>query len=138
MTDIVERMVNREARLLRSLAIADEEITRLRTERDSQRAEIERLQSENFTLAAGQCVNVTADEGGRPMCAEIERLRAALTELVALKDMKDSIEHWLRDESTGEQWPAMPLSERMVTAKEYSKRKPLAWGAARAALKETK
>jgi hypothetical protein len=41
-------------------------------------AEIERLTAENFALAAGQCVNVTGDEGGRLRCAEIERLNAAL------------------------------------------------------------
>jgi hypothetical protein len=38
--------------------------------------EIERLRAENFTLAAGQCVNATGDEGGRPICLEVIRLRA--------------------------------------------------------------
>lgn len=38
--------------------------------------EVERLQAENFALAAGQCVNPTADEGGRPYCKEIASLKA--------------------------------------------------------------
>ena len=40
-------------------------------------AELRRLQAENFMLAAGQCVHATADEGGTPMCAEVQRLQSA-------------------------------------------------------------
>jgi NADPH-dependent glutamate synthase beta subunit-like oxidoreductase len=40
-------------------------------------SELRRLHAENFTLAAGQCVHATADEGGTPMCAEVERLQSA-------------------------------------------------------------
>lgn len=40
-------------------------------------AELRRLQAENFLLAAGQCVHATADEGGTPMCAEVQRLQSA-------------------------------------------------------------
>jgi hypothetical protein len=45
---------------------------------DAVEARIAELEAENFKLAAGQCVNATADEGGTPRCAEITRLRAAL------------------------------------------------------------
>ena len=40
-------------------------------------SELRRLHAENFTLAAGQCVHATAEEGGTPMCAEVGRLQAA-------------------------------------------------------------
>lgn len=43
-----------------------------------QHSEIERLNAENFALAAVQCVNATADEGGRPYCAEIAAIRNLL------------------------------------------------------------
>jgi hypothetical protein len=38
--------------------------------------EIERLRAENFALAAGQCNSIIGDEGGSPVCKELERLRA--------------------------------------------------------------
>ena len=41
--------------------------------------EIERLRAENFTLAAGQCVNATADDGGRLYCKEVVRLREQMS-----------------------------------------------------------
>ena len=44
---------------------------------------LEAMQAENFKLAAGQCANVTADEGGRPYCKEIESLRARLEAMQA-------------------------------------------------------
>jgi hypothetical protein len=34
------------------------------------------LEAENFKLAAGQCVNATADDGGRPYCKKIAALVA--------------------------------------------------------------
>ena len=40
------------------------------------REEVQRLQDENFALAAGQCVNAVGDEGGTPYCKEIDRLRS--------------------------------------------------------------
>jgi uncharacterized small protein (DUF1192 family) len=48
------------------------------------RAEVARLEAENFTLAAGVCVvdgGLIGDEGGTPYCtlrAEVERLRGGL------------------------------------------------------------
>jgi hypothetical protein len=39
--------------------------------------ENDRLRAECFKLAAGQCANVTGDDGGTPQCAEIAKLRAA-------------------------------------------------------------
>ena len=45
------------------------------------RAEVEELRAENFALAAGQCVNATADEGGRPYCKELAALRAEVARL---------------------------------------------------------
>lgn len=57
---------------------------------------------------------------------------AALAELVALKDLKDDIERWVRDESTGQQWPKMqPYARRMAAVDDYERRKPEAWAAAR-------
>ena len=52
---------------------------RSKAHHDAAAAELRRLHAENFTLAAGQCVHATADEGGTPMCAEVERLQAART-----------------------------------------------------------
>ena len=72
--------------------------------------------------------------------APIERApdpaRAVLAELVALKDLKDQIERWVKNDATGEQWPAMPCAERMAACDEYKRRKPAAWAAARAFVKE--
>jgi hypothetical protein len=51
--------------------------------------------------------------------AEIERLRAALTDLVKLKNMKDQIDNW----------KAGPTATMRA---EYEKRKPAAWDRARA------
>lgn len=42
-------------------------------------AEVYRLREENFRLAAGQCTSASADEGGRPYCAEAARLGRKLT-----------------------------------------------------------
>jgi hypothetical protein len=50
--------------------------------------EIERLRAESFALAAGQCANVTGDDGGTPVCKEVLRLRAALIEA------RNSVESW--------------------------------------------
>ncbi len=41
--------------------------------------EVYRLREENFRLAAGQCTSATADDGGRPYCAEAARLGRKLT-----------------------------------------------------------
>ena len=41
------------------------------------------LEAENFTLAAGQCANVTGDDGGTPVCLEVLRLRAEVEALRA-------------------------------------------------------
>ncbi len=61
-----------------------------------------------------------------------ERAEAALQELVRLKTLKDSLEAWVRDDVTGEQWPAMqPMAARDAAAVEYNHCKPLAWAAAR-------
>lgn len=57
------------------------------------REEVERLRSENFALAAGQCVHAIADEGGVLMCkqviaqaARIAKLERVLQCLVAVID----------------------------------------------------
>ena len=68
---------------------------------------------------------------------EVEALRAALAELVALAELKAAIEMWVLDTVTGKQWPKMqPYEARMAACDDYAKRKPLAFAAARAALKE--
>jgi len=60
----------------------------------------------------------------------------ALRELVALHDLKDDIERWVRDDSTGQQWPQMqPYERRMAAVDDYNRRKPIAWEAARDALR---
>jgi hypothetical protein len=46
----------------------------------------DKLLDQNFALAAGQCANVTGDEGGTPQCAEIARLRDRLAKA----------EHWAK------------------------------------------
>lgn len=56
------------------------------------------------------------------MANEIERLRAALQELVDLKDMKEAI------------GPPLPLSKRMEMDFQYQQRRPAAWRKARMAL----
>lgn len=69
---------------------------------------------------------------------EMAALRAALAELVALAELKAAIEMWVIDTVTGKQWPKMqPYEARMAACDDYTKRKPLAFAAARAALKET-
>jgi hypothetical protein len=88
---------------------------------DSAIAEIERLTAENFALAAGQCPNVTGDEGGTPRCAEIERLNAAHHAAVELSNAMHG--RWLAAEAErdalrkdaeryrnlrdGSEWPAV-------------------------------
>ena len=47
---------------------------------DNMRQQIADLRAENFKLAAGQCVNATADDGGTPYCAELSTLRQHLAE----------------------------------------------------------
>jgi hypothetical protein len=64
---------------------AHSEMLRLLDVVQQQATEIAKLRAECFSLAAGQCVNVTADEGGTPKCAEIARLRAAVE--LALEDL---------------------------------------------------
>jgi hypothetical protein len=60
--------------------------------------------------------------------AEIERLRAALTELVACKDLKDRLDSpGIADLDSGR----LPTMRRG-----YDSRKPRAWAAARAALEK--
>ena len=44
-------------------------------------AENERLRSDNFALAAGQCAEATADEGGTPRCKRIAELEAKMRAL---------------------------------------------------------
>jgi hypothetical protein len=77
------------------------------------------LQAEIERLKAERTAHWTADAFRD---AEIERLRAALAELVALKDLKDATP-WL---GGGQEMDA--------TYFDYLRRKPLAWEAARAAL----
>lgn len=62
-------------------------------------AERNALRAENFALAAGQCVNATADDGGTPVCAEIIALRA---EVEALRADAERY-RWLRDSAEGNQ-----------------------------------
>lgn len=62
--------------------------------------------------------------------AQIERLRAALAELVACKDLKDAMQTTRSDPYYITQADSMEI--------EYSRRKPLAWDAARSALAATK
>jgi hypothetical protein len=50
-------------------------------------AEVKRLQAENFALAAGQCASVTGDEGGTPICEEVQRLREELAASESRADM---------------------------------------------------
>ena len=67
---------------------------------ERQAAELAALRAENFALAAGQCVNATADEGGRPYCKEIEALRAERDALRAdVDNRRQDWERWvwLRD-----------------------------------------
>ena len=62
-----------------------------------------------------------AEDDAQALCDENSVLRAALSELVTLKDMKDELSHLLLREEGG-------------AGEDYDRRKPLAWQAARDAL----
>lgn len=76
-----------------------------------------------------------ADERGDAAMERAHVAEAALVELVALKDLKDEIQRWVVDDSTGHQWPKMqPYEKRMAASDDYERRAPIAWANARAAL----
>lgn len=58
-----------------------------------------------------------------------EPIRAALEELVTLKDIKDKLDGYVNGK-----YPDMEPHEWASLKQEYARRKPLAWEAARAAL----
>jgi hypothetical protein len=70
--------------------------------------------------------------------AERDALREALAEVVALIDLEDEVQAWVRNDATGEQWPKMPHDQRMAASDDLDRRWPaaLANARARAALKE--
>jgi hypothetical protein len=61
--------------------------------------------------------------------AEIAALRAALAELVALKDLKDEMDRLVSEAASPDEWDKVGILED-----EYIRRRPLAWDAARAAI----
>ena len=66
-----------------------------------------------------------------------DAVRAALAELVALKDLKDRLD--LAETNIGKMLGQMPfdsMEDWREASREYMRRKPLAWAAARAALSE--
>ena len=67
-------------------------------------------------------VNARADQV-QALIAEVERLREALSELVALRDIKERLP----------EWPFPNDPDRELRA-DYKRRKPLAWEAARKVL----
>ncbi len=69
----------------------EDEWARLSQDEGKAEREIERLTAENFALAAGQCVNATADEGGRPYCREISRLTTELSKQTRAADALDKM-----------------------------------------------
>jgi hypothetical protein len=85
-------------------------------ERALDEAEIARLTDENFALAAGQCANATADDGGTPYCKEIAALRAERDELDAAVGMA---EHWQtlaeKERDAAVKW-RLAIDEAMVVA----------------------
>lgn len=62
--------------------------------------------------------------------AELSRMRTALEELIACKDLKDAIDN---NDSDGIDRTFAELDDMV---KDYERRKPLAWKAARAAIAE--
>jgi hypothetical protein len=61
------------------------------------RAELERVQAENFALAAGQCIHatdgLTADEGGTPYC----QMQKKLAKVQAERDLLLNDMHQMHD-----------------------------------------
>lgn len=105
----------------------DSQIEGAISENEALRREVERLRG-----IVPEVLERLNDE----LCDENERLRSALAELVAVKDLKERTEalHFAGPLSTvGEGWKA----EYEAGRREYIRRQPAAWDAARAAISAT-
>lgn len=97
---------------------------------DSLRVALERVTAErDAAVARAEVRGAGCQCSDAEACAFVrdrDRLRAALTELVACKDLKDRVEVLNHDRERGAEWKE--------AFNEYARRKPLAWAAARAAI----
>jgi len=76
-------------------------------------ADLQRLESENFTLAAGQCVhNLIGDEWGHFECSEVTTLKAEL--LKRESDIEDLVEGLETAWSCVEYWHGTDWIDKLI------------------------
>lgn len=150
MSDVVQRLhVYRHAELNADIGtLLDDSITaitELEAALTAAQAEVERLKCvalEEYKERQGAVLEKEQAE------QENAKLRAALQELVACKNLKDQAQHW-REYCSKIKEPAGSMNAGVMTQEmlrlldraqsldsQYERRKPLAWAAARAALSE--